>query len=166
MRESPSSFNSQSSRAVILIGTEHDKYWGDVVLGALKKVTDDEGFKHAKGRVDGFQAGYGTVLFYEDEDTIKGMQEKFAPYASMFPGWSNHSNGMAQIHTWTALELAGYGANLQHYGNLTQEALAKTYNIPKQWKLNAELVFGSLKQPAGDKTYMSNDERFKVFGKK
>lgn len=166
VRESPSSFNSQSSRIVILLGEEHDKYWEDLVLGALKKVTDEDGFNHAKGRVDGFKAGYGTVLFYEDEDVIKGMQEKFAAYADHFPGWSGHSSGMAQIHTWTALELAGYGASLQHYGNLTSGELATKYSIPSTWKLQSELVFGSAKAPAGDKTYMSNEDRFKVFGSK
>lgn len=166
VRESPSSFNSQSSRVVILLGDEHDKYWEETVLGALKKVTDEEGFNHAKGRVDGFKAGYGTVLFYEDEETIKGMQEKFAAYADNFPHWSGHASGMAQIHTWTALELASYGASLQHYGNLTSGDLATKYSIPSSWKLHAELVFGSVKAPAGDKTYMSNDDRFKVFGSK
>lgn len=166
VRESPSSFNSQSSRVVILLGDEHDKYWEDVVLGALKNVTDEEGFNHAKGRVDGFKAGYGTVLFYEDEDTIKGMQEKFAAYKDNFPHWSGHATGMAQINTWTALELASYGASLQHYGNLTSGDLATKYNIPSTWKLHAELVFGSAKAPAGDKTYMSNEDRFKVFGSK
>jgi predicted oxidoreductase (fatty acid repression mutant protein) len=107
VRESPSSFNSQSSRVVILLGDEHDKYWEDIVLASLKKVTDEEGYNHAKGRIDGFKAGYGTVLFYEDEETISGMQEKFAAYKDKFPLWSNHASGMAQIHTWTALELAG-----------------------------------------------------------
>jgi len=164
VRETPSSFNSQSSRVVILLGAEHDKYWEEVVLGALKKVTDDEGFNHAKGRIDGFKAAYGTVLFYEDQDTVAGMQEKYAAYKDLFPLWSSHSSGMAQIHTWTALELAGYGASLQHYGNLTQEPLSELHSIPKTWKLQSELVFGSVKAPAGEKTYMSNDERFKIIG--
>lgn len=129
-------------------------------------MTDEEGYNHAKGRIDGFKAAYGTVLFYEDQDTIKETQEKYAQYKDLFPLWSTHSSGMAQIHTWTTLELAGYGANLQHYNNLTHEALAEKHNISKSWKLNAELVFGSLKAPAGDKTYISNEERFKVIGAK
>lgn len=166
MRETPSSFNSQSSRVVILLGDEHDTYWEDIVLGNLKKVTDEEGFNHAKGRIAGFKAAYGTALFYEDEETVAGMQEKFATYKDLFPIWSRHSSGMAQIHAWTALELAGYGANLQHYSNLTESSLAEKYSLSKSWKLQCELVFGSLITPAGDKTYMSNDDRFKVVGAK
>jgi predicted oxidoreductase (fatty acid repression mutant protein) len=164
VKESPSSFNSQSSRVVFLYGAEHDKFWEEDVLGALKKVTDEDGFNQAKGRVDGFKAAYGTVLFYEDESTIEGMQKGYAAYAPMFPIWSHHSSGMAQIHAWTALELAGYGASLQHYSNLVESVLAEKFSIPSSWKLQAQLVFGSVKAPAGDKTYMSDADRFNSLG--
>ncbi|UZJ54352.1 hypothetical protein CBS101457_003672 [Exobasidium rhododendri] len=166
VRESPSSFNSQTSRIVILLGEEHDSYWQNIVLSSLRKVTDDAGFEHAKGRIDGFKAGYGTVLFYEDQKTIEQFQSKFAAYKDLFPLWSAHASGYAQSNTWIALELAGYGANLQHYNNLTSEHIAEKYNVDKAWKLNAELVFGSPKGAAGDKTYIDNAERFKVFGSK
>lgn len=107
VKETPSAFNQQSSRVVILLGEAHDTYWEDIVLAELKKVTDEDGYNHAKGRIGGFKAAYGTALFYEDEATVEGMQEKVAAYKDMFPLWSTHSSGMAQIHTWTALELAG-----------------------------------------------------------
>ena len=35
IKQSPSSFNSQSSRAVILFNTEHEKFWG-IVADKLK----------------------------------------------------------------------------------------------------------------------------------
>ena len=50
----------------------------------------------SKGRTR-FAAGVGTVLFYEDQDTVKGLQENFPLYADAFPTFSEHSAGMAQI---------------------------------------------------------------------
>lgn len=71
---------------------------------------------------------------------------------------------MAQFNAWVALELEGYGANLQHYGNLTEGALKEKYNLPSTWKSHAELVFGSPEGKAGDKTFIDDSERIKVAG--
>jgi predicted oxidoreductase (fatty acid repression mutant protein) len=164
VREAPSAFNSQSSRIVILLGDEHDKYWSDIVTPDLEKVLDAESFERQKGRIAGFQAGYGTVVFFEDDAVIQGFQEKIPAYASMFPTWSGHGSGMAQIYVWSMIEAAGYGANLQHYGGITQSSLHQRYSLPPTWKAHSELVFGSVKAPAGEKTYVDDAERFKVFG--
>ena len=37
----PSSFNSQSTRVVVLLGDEHQKLW-DITENALHKIVDDE----------------------------------------------------------------------------------------------------------------------------
>ena len=39
--------------------------------------------------MDSLKAGYGTVLFFEDEAIVKSLQEKFAAYAENFPIWSH-----------------------------------------------------------------------------
>src|SRR5690606_5443972 len=41
IKQSPSAFNSQSSRAVILFNTEHEKFWG-IVADKLKSYAKDE----------------------------------------------------------------------------------------------------------------------------
>jgi predicted oxidoreductase (fatty acid repression mutant protein) len=38
------------------------------------------------------------------------------------------------------------------------------WNIPADWELNAQLVFGAPVAPAGDKDFMPLEQRFKVFG--
>lgn len=164
VREAPSSFNAQSSRIVILLGDEHDKYWENIVLPDLKKVLDEGSYERNQGRVAGFKAAYGTVLFFEDQKIIENFQENIPAYASMFPTWSTHSTGMAQVYTWNILLAAGYGANLQHYGGVTQASLQQKYSLPETWKLHAELVFGSPNGPAGEKTYIPDEERFKTYG--
>lgn len=167
VRETPTSFNMQSSRVVILLGDEHDRYWSEVARPALRKaVVDDDKFETGAKRMEMFRKAYGTALFFEDQKTVRAMQEKVASYADRFSQWSFHSTGMAQINTWTALELAGFGANLQHYNNLTQEFVVEAFDLPTDWLLHAELVFGSPESPAGDKTYIDDADRFVVKGAK
>ena len=71
---------------------------------------------------------------------------------------------MHQFTIWTALEAEGLGCNLQHYSPLIDAKVAERWDVPKDWVLNAQLVFGTPAAPAGDKTFMDVGERFKVFG--
>jgi len=56
----PSSFNSQSSRLVVLLKKEHDQFW-DFTLEILKTLTPEDKFDSTKQRINGFKAAYGTV---------------------------------------------------------------------------------------------------------
>ncbi len=64
---------------------------------------------------------------------------------------------------WTALSEINVGASLQHYNPIVDEEVAQTYDIPANWKLRAQLVFGSIEAPAGEKTFMDDAARFKSF---
>ncbi len=111
---SPSAFNSQSSRAVILFGAESDKFWG-FVMQALRQIVPADAFAATEGKINSFAAGAGTVLFYEDRHVVAGLQDKYPAYADNFPIWSEQASGIAQFSVWTALANAGIGASLQHY---------------------------------------------------
>lgn len=163
IKYSPSPFNSQSSRAIILFGAQSDEFWG-LVLEALRKVVPADQFSASEGRINSFAAGAGTVLFYEDQSVVKGLQEKFAPYADNFPIWSDQSSGMAQLAVWTALAGVGVGASLQHYNPLVDAAAAKRWDVPADWKLRAMMPFGANAAGFGEKTFMSDAERFRVVG--
>ena len=162
IKQSPSSFNSQSSRAVTLYGDSHTKFW-EIVRETLRKMVSEENFESTSQKIDSFSAGYGTVLFYEDQDVIKDLQDQFPLYADNFPVWSEHSSAIAQFATWTALAEINIGASLQHYNPIVDEEVAQTFDIPANWKLRAQLVFGSIEAPAGEKTFMNDSERFKSF---
>ncbi|KAJ9618792.1 putative nitroreductase [Knufia peltigerae] len=162
----PSSFNSQSTRCVVLLGEEHKKLWGDIVKPAVKAVAPAEAWPASEQRLSGFQAGYGTVLFYEEPKVVAGLQEKLPLYAEKFPQWSEHTNAMHQFAIWTALEQEGLGANLQHYNPLIDEKISATWNVPATWSLKAQLVFG---KPAGspmEKSFGPIEERVFVHGGK
>lgn len=162
IRLSPSAFNSQTSRAVILFDASHVKFW-EIVRETLRKIVPEAAFEATNNKISSFAVGKGTVLFYEDQDVVKGLQEQFAAYADNFPVWSEHSSGIAQFAVWTALAEQGVGASLQHYNPIIDAETAETFAVPANWKLRAQLVFGSIEAPAGEKTFMDDAARFKSF---
>lgn len=163
IRESPSAFNSQSSRAVILFDTAHDSLW-DMVLNALRPTLPEEAFVQTEKKINtSFKSGMGTVLFFEDQHVVKGLQEKFPLYAEHFPIWSEQASGMAQYAVWLALMEEKIGATLQHYTPLIEDKVRATWDIPLSWQLQGQMPFGSIEAPAAHKTYMPNEERFKQF---
>ena len=163
IRESPSSFNSQSSRAVILFNAEHEKFWNFVKKELQTYATDEVAAAKTAAKMDSFAAGLGTILFFEDMSVVEDLQTRFALYAENFPIWAEHSTAMAQFATWIALHTEGLGASLQHYNPIVDEQVHNEWDIPKNWKLRAQLVFGSIEAEAKEKTYIENAERFKVF---
>lgn len=163
LKHCPSAFNSQSSRVVVLFEKEHEKVW-DIVLNTLKAMIPAEAFQNTKAKVDNcFKSGYGTVLFFEDDNTTKSLQEQFPLYASNFPTFAEHASAMLQFAVWTALAEKKIGATLQHYNPIIDESVKKEWNLPASWRLVAQMPFGSIKEPAGEKEFMPIEERMKSF---
>ncbi|QRP64257.1 nitroreductase family protein [Rhodanobacter sp. FDAARGOS 1247] len=163
IRHTPSSFNSQSSRAVILFGEQSEKFWA-LTKAELSKIVPADAFAPTAAKLDSFAAGVGTVLFYEDQSVVKGLQEQFALYADNFPVWSEQAGGMAQFAVWLALTEAGVGASLQHYNPVADEATRQEWSVPATWKLRAQMPFGSHEGSFGEKAFMDDSQRFIVKG--
>ena len=163
IKQSPSSFNSQSSRAVILFNSEHEKFWGIVADKLTSYAKDEESAAKTTAKMDSFAAGVGTVLFFEDQTVVQALQQQFPSYADNFPIWAEHSTAIAQFATWTALHTEGLGASLQHYNPIVDEQVHAEWEIPANWKLRAQLVFGSIEGEPRDKDYLADEERFKLF---
>lgn len=162
VRESPTAFNSQTQRVVFLFGNAHKKLW-TITEDALRPLTPAESFNNTQEKLKGFSAAAGTILFFEDTDIITNLQQQFPLYADNFPVWSEQGSGLTQSNVWIALAQENIGANLQHYNPVIDEAVASEWNIPVNWKLRAQLVFGSIEATAGEKEYMENKERFLTF---
>ena len=112
--QTPTAFNSQTSRVVILLDEESDAFWNEIAYSELEKVTPAEAFEGTKERLAGFAQAKGTILFYEDQDVVKGLQEQFSLYAENFPIWSEQGHGIALYATWLALAEQNIGLNVQH----------------------------------------------------
>ncbi|MEK5520489.1 nitroreductase [Heyndrickxia sporothermodurans] len=162
VKHTPSSFNSQTARVVVLTGESHTKLW-NITTETLRKIVPAENFGPTEDKMNAFGSGYGTVLFFEDNSAIEGLQKQFPLYAENFPIWSLQSNGMLQHVIWTSLEVEGFGASLQHYNPLIDDEVKKEWNIPSDWKLLAQMPFGKPTAPAGEKQFAPLEDRVKFY---
>lgn len=162
VKHTPSSFNSQSARVVVLLGEQHDKLW-NITKETLRKIVPAENFGSTEEKMNAFGSGYGTVLFFEDQSVIENLQKQFELYKDNFPIWSQHSSGMLQFVVWTALEIEGFGATLQHYNPLIDEEVKQAWNVPSEWKLIAQMPFGKPTFEPGEKEFQPLDQRVKFY---
>lgn len=160
VKYTPSAFNSQSDKVVVLFGEHHDKLW-DITKETLRKIVPEGSFSSTEEKINSFRSGYGTVLYFEDTSIVEKLQKDFSLYKDNFPIWSQQSSGMLQYVIWTALEAEGFGASLQHYNPLIDEEVKKEWNIPDSWKLIAEMPFGKPTAGPGEKHFQPLEERVK-----
>jgi predicted oxidoreductase (fatty acid repression mutant protein) len=162
VKHTPSSFNSQSARVVLLLGENHNKLW-DITKENLRKIVPADKFSSTENKINSFRNGYGTILFFEDTSVIESLQQQFALYKDNFPIWSQQSSGMHQYVIWTALEIEGFGVSLQHYNELIEADVKKEWSIPDNWKLIAQMPFGKPTAQPDEKQFQPLENRIKVF---
>lgn len=155
----PSPFNMQSGRAVILLGEQHKLLWDAIVYDTLKAIVPEDAFETTAAKLSGFAAGAGTILFLEDQDAVDGLKERFPTYDAAFDGFAAHALGMIEVNVWNALAEQGIGANLQHYNPLIDDMVESRWGIPASWMLASEMVFGGIARPAGPIEKLSAGER-------
>jgi predicted oxidoreductase (fatty acid repression mutant protein) len=158
----PSAFNSQSARAVLLLNRHHDRLWG-IVKETLRGIVRTESFAKTAAKIDGFAAAAGTILYFDDMDVVTGLQQQYPSYSDNFPTWAQQANGMLQGNIWCALEEAGLGASLQHYNPLIDDAVKAEWGLPPSWRLVAQMPFGDITAPAGAKDVIPASERVLAF---
>ncbi len=160
----PSAYNSQSTRIVLLLGEEHKKLW-EIVKKVLKMMLTEEVFAKTEMKINtSFASGHGTVLYFEDVSVVDKFMEAYPLYSSNFKTWSQHTSAMHQFTIWTMLEDLGFGASLQHYNPLIDEEVKRTWHLPKEWNLIAQMPFGMPLSAPGEKKMKPLAERVKVFG--
>lgn len=159
----PSAFNSQSTRMVLLLKEHHKRLW-EIVLETLKAIVPPAAFATTEAKIKkSFASGYGTILFFEDRSIIEGLEKAFPLYHEKFPQWSQHTSGMHQLAVWTMLEDAGFGASLQHYNPLIDEKVLAEWKLPETWELIAQIPFGLPLEPPGKKEFKPLCDRVRVF---
>ena len=158
----PSAFNSQSTRLVLLLGEHHKKLW-NVVMETLREVVPPDKFAATEKKVGSFAAGYGTILFYEDQKIVKDLQSRFPTYADNFPVWAQHTSAMHQLAVWTMLEDEGLGASLQHYNPLIDAKVREEWSLDPDWLLVAQMPFGAANKHPNPKEIQPVSARKRVF---
>lgn len=132
----PDAFNMKSARVLVVMDKKQNELWD--------RIFDTFEGKVPREKIDGFKAAAGTILYFYDEEVVGALQEKFPTYADNFPVWANQANGMLQINIWTGLRELGIGANLQHYNPVIDSLVQEMFEIPKSWKLIAQMPFGGI----------------------
>ncbi|KAL2208091.1 putative nitroreductase family protein [Sarocladium strictum] len=166
LRHSPTPFNAQTNRVVILFGDEHKKLWKLARETCMSLIAAAVGAEGAGARFDGFENSAATIMFFTDNDKVKGFQEAYAFVAPKWPIWATQAEGMLQYAVWTALEAEGLGCSLQHFNPEIDEKVASTFDLPTGWKLSAQMVIGGITDPSElpDKAFEPLEDRLKVLG--
>ncbi|ORY55932.1 Nitroreductase-like protein [Pseudomassariella vexata] len=151
----PSSYNTQSTRITLVLGEKHKQFW-DIIIEQAEPILRGAGpgvWDSMGPRLQGFKNAYGSVVFWENGQSIKEASETHKSIAHMLPQWSEHTSAIHQILIWTALELEGFGANLQHMNAIppVEAALKKFLDVPEDYSLKAHLNFGEEAQPHPEK---------------
>ena len=151
----PDAFNMKSARVIVAMNDNHDALW-DVIYDAFEGKVSTE-------KIQTFKDGYGTVLYFIDDQVVENLQEQFALYADNFPVWAQQANGMLQYGIWNALADLNVGASLQHYNPVIDKAVKEMFNVPEHYRLIAQMPFGGIVQEAEPKEKEDITQRVKVF---
>ncbi len=157
----PSAYNSESQRVVLLFADKHDLFW-DIVIEEIKKVVKPEDFPKSKAKMDGFKNGYGTVLFFDNNEVTEGLTKKFPLYKKNFLKWADQQLGMLESNVWVGLESIGLGASLQHYNELVEKRVKEVFSLPDNFVLDAQMPFGNIVEKPSEKKHLSIEERLTI----
>lgn len=150
----PDAFNMKSSRVIVVTGEKQDQLWDniyDVFEGNVPRE-----------KIDSFKNGYGTILYFYDEDTVKNLQSQYALYADKFVGWAIQSSGMLQLSIWSGLKELCIGASLQHYNPVIDEMVKEMFQLPESYILNAQMPFGGIGSYPDEKAKEDISKRVKI----
>lgn len=157
LNHTPTAFNGQETRAVVLFGEHHRELWNDAEKIAREKIGDGD-FSRTESRINGFRNGHGTILFFQDTSITKNFQTKMPQFHDQFEIWAQQNQGMLQFAVWAGLEAVGYAASLQHM----DVHLKPEWNIPESWKLIAQMPFGKQAQSIKEKEILPVKEKLIV----
>lgn len=159
IRHTPSPYNMQATRAIILLGENHKTLWKIVKDVLLEKIGPERVVRTEEKINKSFLSGYGTVLFFIDEEIVEENVEKFS---DTFISWSKQSAGMAQINVWLGLANLGVGANLQHYNPIIDDKVRDAFDVPENWKLISQMPFGDVVEEPRVKEFRDIDEIVRI----
>lgn len=110
----PSAYNSQPVRIVLLTGEESRRHW-ELIREILKEKIGEERYRESRGkyRIDNvFTEGVGTVLFFDDTTVTDKMIEGRPNQAEEYRHWAQQAQGSHRHMVWLGLKALGYGATL------------------------------------------------------
>lgn len=150
----PDAFNMKSSRVIVVTGEKQDQLWDNIY--------DEFEGKVPREKIDSFKNGYGTILYFYDENVAKDLQSQFTTYADKFLDWAIQSSGMLQLSIWSGLKELGIGASLQHYNSVIDNMVREMFDVPENYVLNAQMPFGGIGSYPDEKAKEDISNRVKI----
>lgn len=164
VKNSPTAFNSQTVRAVIAFGESSDRVW-DIVLDELRKVVKDDDALRRRKKNRNFQGRFGNGTVFYGNGNRQEIGKRFSALRRQFCRLGGTRHRRRTAGRLGSFGSNGLGASLQHYNPLIDDAIRQQFDLPESWRLRAEMPFGSIEAPAGDKKFLEDDVRFKVLTK-
>ncbi|KAK4688946.1 uncharacterized protein P7C73_g1164, partial [Tremellales sp. Uapishka_1] len=170
VKHTPSMFNMQATRVIILYG-EHHRYLWELCEESLPSSTltmrPNVAFQHfpkVQDKLEILKNGHGTILFFEDQDVVQSYQDRYPAYTKSFSTWSLQSAAIAQYAVWVLLAESAptLGITLQHYAPDADKVHAK-WEIPLNWSMTGQMPFGEITGPPIEKTFVAEEKLVKVF---
>jgi predicted oxidoreductase (fatty acid repression mutant protein) len=115
-----------------------------------------------KTKIKSFDAGYGTILFFDDTPSVEDLKAKFPLYQQHFDSWADQANGSVAVCGLDLSRGHNMGASLQHYNPLIDAEVKKTFNLPKEWRLIAQNAVWHHRRTGRRKEFLPIDERVRV----
>ena len=159
---SPTAFMMQDIHAVILTGDNHKKLWDKIVYNTLQKIVPAEAFKRTEIKLNTFSQAAGTILLLRDLEAVERMKKEYATYADEMDNWSWQDLGITMVNIWNSLAEINVGVNIQHYNPLIDDEVKATWNIPTNYQLVGQMVYGGIASRPGDKERKGDDELVRV----
>lgn len=146
----PSASNSQTTRLVVVTEENNNKLW-DLIMSVQKEVLDQGTWDFMSPIMANAKEALGTVLFFEDRDAVDAMPAK----GDRAEAYKQNNSANSQFAVWLALTELGLGGSLQHF-NIGYEqgfdkAIRELFDLPESYELIAQMPFGSIEAPAGEK---------------
>lgn len=162
LKNCPTPFNAQSARLVLLLNKNHLDFW-NLVLQKVTAAAPIGKKESVKQKINSFAVAYGTILFFEDLSVLEQLQKDFPLYQKNMHDWTYEANGMLQYMIWQALAENEIGASLQHYNELIENDVKKMLSLPDNWKILAQMPFGSIEKTPAEKTFLPLENRLMIF---
>ncbi|WP_195853402.1 nitroreductase family protein [Aerococcus urinae] len=162
LKDVPTAFNSQTSRIVIAFGDKHQALW-DEIYQVQEGVLEGDMWEQMSGVIQGAKEGLGTILFFEDLNEVENMPAN--PERST--AYKENNNANHQYAAWLTLAELDLGATLQQFNIGYEQGFDKSirqmFDLPDSYAMLAQMPFGSIETPAGDKDYIDQDEKVRVY---
>jgi predicted oxidoreductase (fatty acid repression mutant protein) len=140
VRLAPAAYNLPPWR-VVLLHERRDAFWG-LFQAAVDERLDGERRERYVDRIDGFRAGVGVAVFYEDTTVASRIAQAWQISEREADAFVQQGLGMAQLAFWLALTGEGLVTSLQHWDWLIEERLAAFIGAPEHIRLAAVMPIG------------------------